>query len=65
MSAPQTNLERQKRRHAGPILGSVLVVCFALGLFFAYTTFIVSEGQTPEASAPVADQSTVDVVPVD
>lgn len=47
MSAPNTNLERQKRRHAGPILGIIAVLVFALGLFLAYTTVLVDEGQPP------------------
>lgn len=32
MSAPQTNLETQKRRHRGPLIGSALVVIFGVGL---------------------------------
>ena len=47
MSAPNTNIERQKRRHMGPLLGMVGAVAFALVLFFGYTTFIVDNGQTP------------------
>ncbi len=33
MSAPQTNLEKQGRRHRGPIIGIIAVVVFALTLF--------------------------------
>jgi flagellar basal body-associated protein FliL len=49
MSAPQTNIERQKRRHAGPIIGMVVVVAFALGLLFAFITFLSSNGQPEES----------------
>lgn len=56
MSAPQTNIERQKRRHAVPILGTITVVVFALALFFAYTTFVSVEGQTLGEAAPLTEQ---------
>lgn len=32
MSAPNTNLDKQKRRHRGPLIGMVVVVVFALTL---------------------------------
>ncbi len=32
MSAPQTNLEKQKRRHKGPLIGMAAVVLFGVGL---------------------------------
>jgi hypothetical protein len=28
MSAPQTNIEKQRRRHRGPLIGMALVVLF-------------------------------------
>ncbi len=32
MSAPQTNLEKQRRRHRGPLIGMALVALFGVGL---------------------------------
>ncbi len=32
MSAPNTNIDKQKRRHRGPLIGMALVVIFALAL---------------------------------
>jgi len=34
MSAPQTNIDKQKRRHRGPLIGMIAVVTFALTLLF-------------------------------
>ncbi len=30
MSAPQTNIEKQRRRHRGPLIGMALVVVFGV-----------------------------------
>jgi hypothetical protein len=32
LSAPQTNLEKQKRRHRGPLIGMAAAVLFGVGL---------------------------------
>lgn len=47
MSAPQTNLENQKRRHRGPLMGMALVVIFAVGLIFIWLMDESSGGETP------------------
>lgn len=60
MSAPQTNLERQKRRHAGPIIGMVAVVIFALGLLFFYMTYLSANGQPGEISPNVPAAASTD-----
>ncbi len=65
MSAPQTNLERQKRRHRGPLIGMIAVVAFALLLFFAFNVYTAEQGQTPEATAPQIDGRTGESVPAD
>ncbi len=36
MSAPDTNLEKQKRRHWGPLLGIALAIVLAGGLAFVF-----------------------------
>lgn len=47
MSAPQTNIERQKRRHRGPIVGITLGVVFVLLLVLGYGWTTGEETATP------------------
>ncbi|MBY5987855.1 MULTISPECIES: hypothetical protein [Roseovarius] len=55
MSAPETNLETQKKRHIGPLGGMLLVVAFAAILFGLFYIFATSDDPTDEgASAPAA-----------
>lgn len=62
MSAPQTNIERQKRRHRGPIAGITLGVVFVLLLVLGYGWMTGEEPETPAgptvetpATEPMAD----------
>lgn len=59
MSAPNTNLEKQEKRHAGPLIGIVACIAFAAILLVAYFGFIVDdvEDGAPDAAvvAPAAD----------
>jgi hypothetical protein len=52
MSAPQTNIEKQRRRHRGPLIGMALVVLFGVLLI---TWWLFEEA----SQAPDAIQSTV------
>ncbi len=56
MSAPDTNIEKQKRRHKGPLIGLVVAI-LALGLIFGYSTLIGNDAQAvdPAPAAPVAN----------
>ena len=56
MSAPNTNLDTQKRRHIGPILGMLAVVVFAVGLLVWWLADESAEapGPDPEAAAGTA-----------
>ncbi|WP_424966790.1 MULTISPECIES: hypothetical protein [unclassified Dinoroseobacter] len=47
MSAPNTNLETQRKRHIGPLVGIALAVGFAAFLFLAYLFFLADEGTPP------------------
>lgn len=47
MSAPQTNIEKQKRRHKGPLIGMALVVVFAVGLIVYWLLEEAANGQSP------------------
>lgn len=62
MSAPNTNIDKQQRRHKGPLIGMIVVVIFALGLFTywlmyeaAGTENPVGEGQTELPASDVQD----------
>ncbi len=66
MSAPHTNLETQKRRHRGPLIGMALVAIFGVALIVYWQFEEAAEGNSPTsdtvqpetgtepASAPVA-----------
>lgn len=47
MSAPQTNVEKQTKRHRPALWGMAAVVVFASVLFFIYLAVVVERG-TPE-----------------
>lgn len=68
MSAPRTNLETEKRRHRGPLIGMAVVVIFGVGLILywlfqesaqgnspASDTVVPAETGTNPAAAPVVD----------
>ena len=48
MSAPDTNTDKQKRNHAGPIIGITAGLVFAAIILVVYLFFIVS----PEDNSP-------------
>ena len=59
MSAPQTNLEKQERRHAGPLIGIAGCLAFAAILLVAYFGFIVEPVEDGDAeAAPAAAEAT-------
>lgn len=50
MSSPQTNLEKQKRRHIGPIVGISAALAFALVLFLGWSFWSAQEATPPEGA---------------
>jgi hypothetical protein len=48
MSAPRTNVETQKLRHRGPLVGMALVVLFALAIMFYWLWEEASEAENPQ-----------------
>lgn len=48
MSAPNTNVERQKRRHRGPLVGILGGLAFVALLFILY----LGDTSTPEGGLP-------------
>ena len=62
MSAPQTNLDKQGRRHRGPLVGMAIVVVFAVGLMFIWLMDESSGGQTPDDTAATPEAAATPVV---
>lgn len=59
MSAPETNLERQKKRHIGPLGGMLLVVAFAAILFGVFYILATDGEETGNGmQAPAAGTET-------
>lgn len=58
MSAPETNVEKQGKRHKGSLLGIGAVVVFALVLFAAMMGYLADEGGTPEGAETQIDSRT-------
>ncbi len=63
MSAPQTNLETQERRHRGPIYGIIAVVAFALLLLFWLLMDTADNGTPADNNAAEIDDRTGDPTP--
>ncbi len=58
MSAPRTNLEKQRRRHWGPLLGTALVTLFAVG---AIVYWLAEEAANSDPQPPAGtDAGTVE-----
>lgn len=51
MSAPQTNIEKQKRRHWAPLVGSALVAVFGVLIILWWMTEEAVEAPVTEAPA--------------
>ncbi|MFN3208718.1 MAG: hypothetical protein ACE369_06900 [Roseovarius sp.] len=53
MTPPDTNVEKQAKRHKGPLGGMTLAVVFASVLFAIFYVFVISGGEDEEgAPAP-------------
>lgn len=58
MSHPQTDLETQKQRHKGPLIGMAAVLVFAGGLFVWWLTYEVAESEPQPGSEVQIDGRT-------
>jgi len=47
MSAPRTNIDKQKRRHRGPLIGMALVVVLVIAGFSYWLVDEAADGQSP------------------
>lgn len=61
MSAPDTDLETQTRRHPVPIWGIALSAIFGIVIGGLITLAAVSRGDDPEGAATVVDGRTGEV----
>jgi len=57
MSASKTNLEKQKRRHVGPLVGITLALLVGSGLFFGYMVYTADTDETPPPQIQTDDPS--------
>ncbi|MEJ6402595.1 hypothetical protein [Yoonia sp. 2307UL14-13] len=62
MSAPDTNVEKQTRRHRPSLLGISVAVGFALILLCGLIIFVVERGQEPAGADDQIDGRTGAVV---
>ncbi|QBF31281.1 hypothetical protein [Thalassococcus sp. S3] len=51
MSAPDTNIEKQERRHAPSLLGIGAAVVFGLAMLVGLLIYVTSNGAAPTADA--------------
>ena len=58
MSAPKTDLDKQEKRHRGPLRGMAVVVAFALVLLVVLITWISANGNEPEGADTQIDGRT-------
>lgn len=61
MSAPKTDLEKQEKRHRGPLTGIVGVVVFALALLLLFVGYVVWQGDSPEGAEQQIDGRTGEI----
>ncbi|MCC5988930.1 MAG: hypothetical protein JJT95_14715 [Pararhodobacter sp.] len=53
MSAPKTNLDKQKRRHWGPLTGIAVSLAVVAALFFGYLYYLAdTETEQPVETLP-------------
>jgi len=57
MSAPQTNIEKQKRWHRGPLIGMALATIFGFAMIFFWLMYEASNGDSP-VTAPLDSNET-------
>jgi len=58
MSSPDVNIEKQKRRHKGPLIGFALCAAVVGVLLISYLVRVVEPAANPaEPVAPTADVS--------
>ena len=59
MSAPETNVEKQKKRHRPVLLGFAIAAAFVAVLYFAYLANLAVQGNEPGTAEEDGAASTV------
>ena len=52
MSASNTNIEKQAKRHRGPLFGIAIAVIWAAVLFAGFMIWTAYQGDNPNAQSP-------------
>jgi hypothetical protein len=63
MSAPKTNIDKQKRRHWAPLLGMALVALFGVALIVYWQFEEAAQGLSPGDDAATVPGTEREVVP--
>lgn len=64
MSAPKTDIEKQERRHKGPLIGMAVGAAVAALLLFGLVTWLAYEGNEPGEPEAHIDGRTGEEEPV-
>lgn len=65
MSASKTNIETQKRRHAGPLVGMAVVVAIVILAFVGWLIVTARDGTAPQGADVQIDGRTGEPAPGD
>ncbi|MGR3486060.1 MAG: hypothetical protein ACU0BF_11995 [Paracoccaceae bacterium] len=65
MSAPETNIEKQEKRHKGPLIGMGAMVAWSVGLLILFVAFMAWSGDSPEGAETVIDGRTGEATPAE
>jgi len=60
MSAPETNVKKQEKRHSFPLWGMVGVIAFARVLLVGMVLWLSAGGNEPGDGEPVADSASAE-----
>lgn len=55
MSAPNTNLEKQEKRHAGPLIGITAGIAFVAVILLGYIFFIATPADDTPDNTPTGE----------
>ncbi|MGR3501839.1 hypothetical protein [Pseudaestuariivita sp.] len=59
MSASETNIEKQTKRHIGPLAGMALCATFVALLYLGYILLLAERGQEPREATEGAEGAAV------
>lgn len=57
MSAPQTNVQSQKRRHRGPLVGVAVAAAFGVGLILFWLFDATATAPSSDSGNPAAPEA--------